>query len=132
MAIKLNDPLRSAIVNAGIVGYLGTSAILTVYNGVQAANAGDAATGSPLVQISGITWNTGTNGTALITGTKTGTAGTAGTATWARLSSADGTTYVMDGNCGTASTSDFVIDTAAIALSSVVSLTAATIVQPAS
>jgi hypothetical protein len=131
MAIRLNNAMRSAIVNSGIVGFLGTSGIVKVYDGVQAANGGDAATGNCLVQINAVAWNTGTNGTALITGTKTGTAGTAGTATWARLSGTDGTTYIIDGNCGTAATCDFVIDAAPIALSSVVSLTAATIVQPA-
>jgi len=132
MAIRLNNAMRSAIVNSGIVAFLGTAGIVKVYDGVQAANGGDAATGNMLVQINAISWNTGTNGTALITGTKTGTAATAGTATWARLSGTDGTSYVIDGNCGTAATCDFVIDATSIASTSIVSLTAATLVQPAS
>jgi hypothetical protein len=133
MAIRLNDAIRTGIVDSGIVGMLGTSGILKIYNTPQPPAGGEATTSNLIVTISGISWNPATNGTGLISGTKTGTAGaTAGTAAWGRLSGTDGSTYLVDGNCGTAATCDFVINAVAIAASSVVSLTAATIVQPAS
>jgi hypothetical protein len=131
MAIRLNNAMRSQIVNSGIVGGFGTSGILKVYGGTQPSTGGEATTQGIIVEIGSIDWGAATNGTALITGTKTGTANTAGTATWARLSGSDGTSYIIDGNCGTASTCDFVIDAVGIASTSIVSLTAATIVQPA-
>jgi hypothetical protein len=132
MAIRINDTMRSQIVDAGIIGGLGTSGILKVYGGTQPSVGGEATTQGIIVQIDGISWSPATNGTSLITGTKTGTAGTAGTAAWARLSGTDGTSYVVDGNCGTAATSNFVIDAVAIDSTSIVSLTAATLIQPAS
>jgi hypothetical protein len=139
MAIKLNDAIRTAIINSALIPYIsgtggtsGSAGILKVYGGTQAASPGDAATGPILVQINNIAWATGTTGTSLITGTRTGTAGTAGTATWARLSNGDGTSYVVDGSCGTSTLADYVMDVAGIAASSVVSLLAATFVQPAS
>jgi hypothetical protein len=132
MAIRLNDAIRSVMADAGVVGYLGTAGILSVYAGTQPATGGGATTQGKIVEIAGISWNAATNGTALIAASKTGTCGTAGTAAWARLTDSSGTTYVVDGNCGTASTSNFVIDVALIAGDSVVTLTAATIVVPGS
>ena len=131
MAIRLNDPLRSKIVDSGIVGFLG-AAVLNVYAGTQPGTGGGSTSGSVLlVQIGSIAWNAASNGTATITGNKAGTSGTSGTPGWARLSDSSGTGYIADGNCGTASTCDFVIDTAVIAGTTVITLTAATIVQPA-
>jgi hypothetical protein len=132
MAIKINDALRSQIVDSGIVGGLGTSGILKVYGGTQPETGGEATTQGIIVEIGGVSWSASSNGTALIAGNKAGTAGTDGTAAWARLSDSSGTSFVVDGNCGTASTNNFVIDTAEIVTSAVVTLTAATIVQPAS
>lgn len=132
MALRLNDPLRTKIVDDGIVGYLGTSAILKVYGGTQPGTGGEATTQGIIVQIGSISWGAASNGTASISGAPSGTCGTAGTATWARLSDSSGTAYVIDGNCGTASTCDYVITAIAIDADEVVSLTAAAIVQPAS
>jgi len=132
MAIRLNNAIRTGIVDSGIVGMLGTSGILNIYNTPQPAAGGDATTANLIVTISGISWKPATNGTAYISGTFAGTAGaTAGTAAWGRMTGTDGSTYIIDGNCGTSSTSDFVINAVAVAGASVVSLTAATIVQPA-
>jgi hypothetical protein len=139
MAIRLNNDIRRKMVDvvsaylSGTGGTAGSGGMLRIYNGTQPTNGGDTSgTCSMLVQINGLSWSAGTNGTAVITGTKTGTAGSAGTALWARLSGTDGTGFVVDGGCGPASTSDFVLDAVAIALSSVCSVTAATLVQPAS
>ena len=133
MAIRLNNAICSAIVNSGIVGQFGTSGILKVYGGTQPTNGGDATTSALLVQISGIAWGAASNGTALITGTRTGTAGTSGSATWARLSGSDGTSCVIDGSCDIAANlPNYVIDNANITGAAVVTLTAATLIQPGS
>lgn len=130
MALRLNDPLRSAIID-GIVGNIGTGG-LKVYGGDRPSEGGGTAgTQEILVELSGIVWGTALNGTAAITGSINGTSGTGGTAIWARLSGTDGTGYVIDGICGTAATSDFVIDQAVIQTSDVVTLTAASLIQPA-
>lgn len=134
MALRIQNDLRSAIVDM-ITGTYGT-ARLRVYGGTQPGTAGDSTTANVLADFTVaenvISWNPATNGTAAISASKTTTAGTTGTASWARLSSTDGTSFVIDGACGTASTCDFVIDAAAISAGAVVTLTAATIIQPAS
>lgn len=131
MALKVNDAFRSKIIDSGVVGALGTAAILKVYEGTQPGTAGDATTANMLVEITGISWNAASNGTAGIVATVSGTAGTDGTATWARLAGTDGSTYILDGGCGTAGTWDFVITATAIETDDVVSLISATLVQPA-
>ena len=139
MAIKLVNPLRSRIVDvvsaylSGTNGTSGSGAMLRVYGGTQpGTGGGTAGTQEILVQIDGIAWSSGSNGTAVLAAQVTGTAGTAGAATWARLSGTDGTGYVIDGVCGTSAASDFVIDSASIVATAVVTLTAASIIQPAS
>jgi hypothetical protein len=133
MSVRLNSTIQSSIVNSGIVANFGTTGKLSVYGGSQPATGGGAATSAALVTISNISWNAATNGTAAITGTRTGTAGTSGSATWARLSGADGSSYVIDGSCDVAgNTPDFIIDNTTITQNGVVTLTAATIIQPAS
>jgi hypothetical protein len=130
MALKLMNSVRNAIIDAGVVGYFGT-ATLKVFGGTQPGTGGYTyGTQAIIVEISGITWNAASNGTATITGTKTGTAGTSGTSTWARLSDVSGTAYIIDGACGTAATSDFIIDSGVIAEDAVITLTAATVIQP--
>lgn len=131
MAIGISNALRSATVD-GITGFLsgtngtkGTAGILCVYDGSQPATGGSTSGCALLVQISGIAWSAGTGGTAVITGNKTGTAGSTSTATWARLSDV-GKTYIIDGDV----VSDFILDSADITEDAVVTLTAATIVQP--
>lgn len=136
MAIRINNALRSKMVDnvtaylSGTGGTSGSMAMLRVYSGTQPGTAGGTS-GTMLVQIDSISWVAGSNGTATITTNNTGTAATTGVSAWARLSGTDGTTYVIDGNCGT-STQDFVIDIASITAEGVVTLTAATIIQPAS
>jgi hypothetical protein len=133
MALRLNDPLRSKIIATGIIGGLGTSAILKVYGGTQPLSGGGTTTEGIIVQISGISWATPSNGTAALSTSFLGTAnGTDGTASWARLSDTSGTAYVIDGACGTSSLSDFIIDSEVINGTSVITLTSASIIQPAS
>ena len=146
MAIRLVDKVRTQMVNAVVVclsgtagtgipisGTAGSAGALRVYGGTQpSAGGGTAGTQEILVRIDGLSWVAGTNGTATLTASKTGTAGTTGTATWARLSGTDGTAYIIDGVCGTSVAADFIIDVASITVSAVVTLAAATIVQPGS
>lgn len=131
MALRINDGLRSYIVDSGVVGAIGTAGVLKIYEGTQPGTAGDAATGNLIVEISGISWNAATNGTAGITATKSGTAGTDGTAGWGRLSGTDGSTYILDGDCGTATTNVFQVDSVAILEDAEVTLVSASIIQPA-
>lgn len=132
MAIAINNTLRNYMVNTGVVGILGNgTAILRVYNGNQPSTAGGSTAGcSMLVQISAIGWAAASNGTAALSTTYLGTAGVTGTAGWARLSDSAGTNYVIDGICGTAGTSDFMIDNQVISALGVVTLTSATLIQP--
>jgi hypothetical protein len=139
MALRILDPLRSKVVDtvtaylSGTDGTAGTIGLLRVFGGTQPGTAGaTSGTQGTLVAIEFIAWAAGSNGTAVITGTRTGTAGATGTAAWARLSGSDGTGYVIDGGCGTASTQDFVIDVAGITADSIITLSTATIVMPAS
>src|SRR5271157_278074 len=133
MAIQLNNTLANYIVNSGVVAVLGNgTAVLRVYSGNQPSTAGGSTAGcTMLVQIGGLAWATGSNGTAALSNSPTGTAGVSGTAGWARLMDT-GTNYIIDGNCGTAGTSDFTIDNQIITGAGVVSLVSATIVQPGS
>jgi hypothetical protein len=133
MALRINDPLRSKIIVSGLLGGLGTAAVLKVYGGTQPLAGGGATTAGVIVQISAISWNTPSNGTAALSTSYYGTAnGTDGTASWARLSDTSGTAYVVDGACGTSVLSDFIIDAEVINGTSVITLTSADIIQPAS
>lgn len=131
MAVRISDSMRSKIVDSGIVGAFGTG-ILKIYGGSQPVTGGGNTTQGVLVQISGLTWSAATNGTANLSSSCQGSASTSGTATWGRLSDTSGTGYIVDGVCGTSTSSDFVIDSEGIESTSVITITTATIVQPAS
>jgi hypothetical protein len=133
MALRINDPLRNKLITSGIIGGLGTAAILKIYGGNQPLAGGGATTAGMIVQINSIAWATPTSGTASLSTSYLGTAnGTDGTASWARLSDTSGTGYVIDGACGTSLLSEFIIDAEVISGTSVVTLTSADIVQPGS
>jgi hypothetical protein len=133
MALKISDQLRSKIIDSGLVGGLGTSALVTVYDGTQpSTSGGTSGTCNLIVSISGVAWTSSSNGTAAILASKTGTAATDGTATWARVATGTSSTaYMFDGNCGTTAAYDFTLDSNVIAKNNVVTLTAVTLVQPA-
>lgn len=131
MALRLNNLVRSSLLNGGILGSFGTAS-LKVYDGTQPGTGGaTSGTSLLLVTIGGITWNAASNGTAVLSGSKTGTAGTTGTAAWARLTDGVSTTLMIDGACGTGASNDYVIDTLVITAATVVTLTSATLIQPA-
>jgi hypothetical protein len=139
MAIRLNTNTTTYMANifgnlfSGTGGTAGTAGILKVYDGTQPGTGGSTSGASNMIiQFSSLSWAVGTNGSCLLSSAVLGTAGMDGTATWARLSNADGSTYIIDGNCGTASTCEFVIDAAEIVQDQVITLSAATFIQPAS
>jgi hypothetical protein len=137
MAIRLNSTLRSYIVDSGVVAVLGSgSALLRLYTGTQPADGGGSTSGCVLlctIDTTAPAWASASNGTAALSaGSYTGTTGTSGTVEWARLSDSGGTSYVVDGNCGTAATCDYVIDSAVFSTAgATVTLTAATLIMPA-
>lgn len=137
MAIRLNNAMRSGIVDGAVVANLGSgSCVLRIYNGTQPGTGGGSTSGcTSLVVINTDVpaWDAASNGTATLTaGSYTGTASSNGTATWARLADSTGTTYVIDGGCGTAATSDFVIDTNPFSAGATITLTTCTIIMPGS
>lgn len=135
MAIRLNDAIRNAMVNSVITGLAGTSGsagMLRIYSGTQPGTAGGTSgTSLLLVQFSGVSWAAASNGTSGILTAYSGTASTTGTAAWGRLSGSDGTSHVIDGDCGI-TTQDFLIDAVVLTAGGSVSLTSASIIQPAS
>lgn len=136
MAIRVNNSLRSYIVDTGVVTPLGPgAALLKIYTGTQPGTGGATAGTSRIIgTVGALNWSAGTNGTAvLVVGSYTGTAGTDGTAGWARLSDGAGTSvYIIDGGCGTESTQNFVIDAAAITKGATITATAVTLIMPES
>lgn len=134
MALRINGDLRSQMANM-LTGTMGTC-VLDVYGGTQPSTGGGSSTNGLLVSIPGIVWGSAaTAGTVGLVATYQGTAGssgTLGTATWARLSDAAASAFVIDGACGTSSLSEFIIDDEVIVGGEVFTLTDADIVMPAS
>lgn len=136
MAIRVNNLLRNYIIDHGVVSPLGPgTALLKIYTGTQPGTGGATAGTSRIIgTVGALSWGAGSNGTVpLSAGTYTGTAGTDGTAGWARLSDGAGTSlYIIDGGCGTESTQNFVIDAAAITKGATITVTAVTLIMPES
>lgn len=94
--------------STGLAAYIGTSAILSIYNGTQPANPDTALSGNTLLATA--TCNATQFGTvsggvltasAISAGSGQAGAGTGTTATFFRLFKSDGTTAVLDGTVGT-------------------------------
>lgn len=133
MALRLNNALRTNLLSAGIVGGFGTAAIFRIYDGTPPVIPGDATTASLLVEIPGLSWSAGTDGTAVLTGSKTGTAGTFGTARWVRITGEDGTTLIAEGSIGEADDMfTIAADDSVIYSGELITINTATIVQIAS
>lgn len=133
MALRINGGLRSQLANM-LTGTMGTC-VLDIYGGIQPASGGGSSTNNVLVSIAGVVWGsaatTGAVGlTAAFLGTA-GSSGTLGTATWARLSDAAASAFVIDGACGTSLLSEFIIDDQVIVGGDTFTLTKADIVMPA-
>lgn len=122
MATGYNVLLRNAQMDA-ITTFAGAGAKLRIYNGTRPATGGTATTllaeftlGSPF----GAASSAGTLSPTL----PANVVGLAsGTATWFRITRADGTTHVLDGDAGTSGT-DLILNTATISIGVAVSITA--------
>lgn len=88
--------------NQGLIAYVGTGAIFSLYTGTQPANANTAITSQVLLVsmvIAGV-FGTDTNGTLTLGAVTAGIAANSGTASWFRIYKSDNTTVVMDGSVG--------------------------------
>jgi hypothetical protein len=128
MTIRFNTATRNMMADA--LGASLASATLSIYTGTQPADPNSAATGTKLVDITINGFSAAATGSAsLVTApANVGTSVAAGTAGWGRVVHTGGT---IDGSVGTSGT-DFTINSTAISNGSAVTLTAMTIVQPAS
>lgn len=121
--LQLGVALRNAMLNQ-LEGIGGTSAKLRVYTGTQPVDCATAASGTLLVEMAlPSDWmNAASGGAVTKNGTWTGTAGNTGTPGYARIVDNAGTTCHLQGTVGTSGT-DFIIDTASITTSQVVTCT---------
>lgn len=125
MATGYNVLLRNAQMDA-ITTFAGAGAKLRIYNGTRPATGGTATTllaeftlGSPFAPAA--------SAGALSPTLPSGVSGVAaGTATWFRITRADGTTHVLDGDAGTSGT-DLILNTSSVSIGVAVSITAFTI-----
>lgn len=123
MAFRLNDAAR----NAAADGLVDDITALDIYTGSQ-PSAGGAASGTLLGTITGITWGAAASGVASVSAsTDDDDADASGTAGWGRFRNAGGTKF-FDGAVG----AEFTLADADIVEGGTISLTSATVTQPAS
>lgn len=123
MAHRLNDAQRNKVADA----YVTDIVELDIYTGAQPA-AGGAATGTLLGTITAITWGAAAAGVVNASGsTDDADADASGTAGWGRFRNAGGTEF-FDGAVGV----EFTLADAEIVAGGTISLTSASITQPAS
>lgn len=120
--------LRDARMDA-ITTHAGNAALLRIYDGSRPATGGTATTllaeltcGTPFAAVA-------VNGVLTLGAiTQDSSANATGTASWFRIVKADGTTHVMDGNCGT-SGSDLNLTTLSIVSGQPVSISSFVITE---
>jgi hypothetical protein len=123
MTIGMAAALRNSR-NDAITTLAGASAKLRIYSGTRPATGGTATTLLAEL-ICNATFAPGSSaGVLTLNSIANGTAVASGTATWARLVKADGTTHVLDMDVGT-SGSDVNLNATAIASGATVSVTSA-------
>jgi hypothetical protein len=125
MSIGIMDPVRNAMADA-ITTYTGGSAKLRIYAGTRPSKGGTATTLLAELVCNATFAPGASGGTLTLNAITSATASASGTATWARLLKADGTTIVMDMDVGTAS-SDVNLNSTSIASGATVSVTSGTI-----
>lgn len=125
MALGYSATIRNARLQA-IVDAAGAGALVRIYDGARPATGGTATT--LLAQLTcGATLGTISGGKLTFGAiTQDSSADTGGTATWFRVVKSDGTTHVLDGNCGT-SGSDMTMVTTTIVAGQPVSINSWTI-----
>lgn len=128
MAIGMNALLRNARLDA-ITTFAGNAALLRIYDGVRPATGGSATTLlAELTLASPMAAGAAVGVLTLSAITSDASANATGTATWARIVKADGTTHVMDLSVGT-SGADINFATVAFVAAAVISITSATITE---
>jgi hypothetical protein len=120
MPIRINTAKRTATATAMVNGLT----VLEIRTGTQPADANTAASGTLLATIT-VAWTT-TNGVATVTGTPSATAVATGTAGWGRYRNTGDTERVDD-----AVGQGFTLSNTSIVSGGTVTLTSATITQPA-
>lgn len=128
MGLAYATNLRNAKQDA-ITTFAGSAALIRIYDGTRPATGGTPTT--LLAELTaGSPFAAGASGGALTLGsiTQDSSANASGTATWFRIVKSDGTTHVMDGNCGT-SGSDMNLTTTTIASGQPVSITSFVITE---
>lgn len=134
--LKYSVAAKNAKLGAtGLRAYIGTSALLKLYDGSQPASPDTAV--STQNMLCSLTCNAtafGSEGSGVLTagaissGTGAAAAGTGTNSTWFRLFKSDGTTAVLDGTVGTSS-ADLILNNVSIATGQSVSVTAFTITE---
>jgi hypothetical protein len=120
--------LRDAMLDA-ITTHAGNAALLRIYSGTRPSTGGTATTllaeltcGTPFAAAA-------VNGVLTLNAiTQDSSANATGTASWFRIVKADGTTHVLDGNCGT-SGSDLNLTTLSIVAAQPVSISSFVITE---
>jgi hypothetical protein len=106
-----------------------SAGFLRIYDGTRPATGGTATTLLAELTLAGPSGTSSTNGTmAFGTITADSSANATGTATWFRITAANGTTQVIDGNVSTAA-SDLNLNTLAIQIGANVAVTSFTITE---
>jgi hypothetical protein len=133
--MALNPKLAVARRNAALDNILGNlnSGVLKIYDGTQPTDA-DTAVGAQNL-LATLTFNAtafpaASAGSAAANSITSATAAATGTATWFRALKSDGTTAVIDGSVGTA-TSNLVLNSNAIQSGATVSVTSFAVTFPA-
>lgn len=127
MALAYNVTLRNTMLT-DIVTFAGSAALVRIYSGSRPATGGTATT--LLAQLT-CSATLGTVSAGVLTFnaiTQDSSADATGTATWFRVVKSDGTTQVIDGNCGT-SGSDMNLTTTSIVAAQPVSISSWTITE---
>lgn len=127
MALGYSVTLRNNMLTE-IVTLAGASALVRIYSGSRPATGGAATT--LLAQLT-CSATLGTVSAGVLTFnaiTQDSSADATGTATWFRIVKSDGTTHVLDGNCGT-SGSDMNLTTTSIVAAQPVSISSWTITE---
>ena len=121
MAFRLNTNRRNVAADALVED----CTVLEIRTGTQPASANDAATGTLLATIT-VAWGAASAGVTAVTGTPSATAAASGTAGWGRFRNA-GDTARFDGAVG----AEFTLADPDVVIGGTVTLTSATVTQPA-
>ena len=128
MTVGMVAGLRNARLDA-ITTFAGASCKLRIYSGARPAT-GETATTLLAELTCNATFAPAASGAVLTLNaiTQDSSADATGTATWARIFKADGTTIVLDCSVGTAA-ADIILNTTSIVAGAAVSVTSATITE---